>query len=162
MPIRCAILDDLEAINDIYNYFVLRSTCTYQIEPETLDGRLDWFNHRSDKHPIIVATDETGTLVGWGVLRPFHARAAYSRTVENSIYVHPDHQRKGIGRALLAELIARARIHGYHTIIACIDAEQLASLAFHADAGFTQVARLHEVGRKFDRWLDVIYMQKML
>lgn len=162
MQIRRATPDDLAAINDIYNYYVLRSTSTYQTEPETLDARRTWFEHHTDKYPVTVATSEQGTVVGWASLSRFHPRAAYARTVENSVYVHHDHQRQGIGRALLKDLIMRARTIGHHTIIAGIDADQPASIALHTGAGFTQVGRLHEVGHKFDCWLHVIYMQKML
>jgi L-amino acid N-acyltransferase len=105
---------------------------------------------------------EDGTVVGWGSLSRFHARAAYARSVENSIYVHHEHHRKGIGRALLEDLIGRARAVGHHTMIAGIDADQAASVALHAAAGFAKAALLNEVGFKFGRWLHVIYMQKML
>lgn len=162
MHIRCAVHDDLAAINDIYNYYVLHSTATYQTEPETLDARHAWFEHHTDKYPVIVAVSDAGAVVGWGSLSRFHPRAAYARTVENSVYVHHEYQRQGIGRALLDELITRARTVGHHAMIAGIDAEQPASLALHTAAGFIHVGRLHEVGHKFDRWLHVIYMQKML
>jgi phosphinothricin acetyltransferase len=161
MIIRPATADDLVAINDIYNHFVLCSTCTYQTEPETMDARRAWFDHHGETHPVIVAVEDDG-VVGWGSLSAFHRRAAYSRTVENSVYVHPEHHRKGIGRGLLDDLVRRARDVGHHTIIAGIDAEQTASVALHAAAGFAKVALLNEVGFKFDRWLHVIYMQKML
>ncbi|WP_173049404.1 GNAT family N-acetyltransferase [Nitrospira sp. KM1] len=162
MHIRTATIDDLLAMNDIYNHYVLHSTSTYQTEPETLDARRAWFSEHDEKHPVIVASDVAGAVLGWGSLSRFHARAAYARTVENSIYVHHHHQRRGIGRALLTELISRACALDHHTIIAGIDADQPASLALHAAGGFTQVARLDEVGHKFGRWLHVIYMQKML
>jgi phosphinothricin acetyltransferase len=162
LTIRPATADDLVAINDIYNHYVLRSTCTYQTEPETIDARRAWFAAHGEKHPVTVATDDAQTVLGWGSLSPFHRRAAYARSVENSVYVHPDHHRKGVGRTLLADLIVRATALGHHTVIAGIDAEQAPSVALHAAAGFTRVALLNEVGHKFGRWLHVIYMQKML
>jgi len=161
ITIRPANPTDLPAINDIYNHYVLHSTCTYQTEPETIEARRAWFTAHGPPHPITVA-EQSSRIVGWGSLSRFHARAAYSRSVENSVYVHPDHQRQGIGRALLTDLIARARALGHHTIIAGIDAEQAPSVAIHAAHGFEQVALLKEVGFKFNRWLHVIYMQKML
>ena len=161
ITIRPATTADLETINEIYNYYVLNSTCTYQTEPETMDARRAWFAAHGEKHPITVAED-AGQIVGWGSLSRFHARAAYSRTVENSIYVDPRQHRRGIGRALLNDLIDRARSLGHHTIIAGIDAEQAPSVAIHAVMGFQNVALLNEVGFKFDRWLHVIYMQRML
>ena len=162
LTIRLAAADDLGAINDIYNHFVQCSTCTYQTEPETMAARRAWFEAHGATHPVTVAVDGAGTLVGWGSLSAFHKRAAYGRTVENSVYVHPEHHRKGIGRALLADLIERARAAGHHTIIAGIDAEQLPSVALHEALGFERVALLKEVGHKFGRWLHVIYMQRMV
>jgi len=162
ITIRPANPTDLPAINDIYNHYVLHSTCTYQTEPETIDARRAWFNAHGEKHPITVAQDADAGIVGWGSLSRFHPRAAYSRTVENSVYVHPAHHRRGIGRTLLIDLIDRSRALGHHTIIAGIDAEQTPSVAIHAAHGFEQVALLKEVGFKFNRWLHVIYMQKML
>jgi L-amino acid N-acyltransferase YncA len=161
ITIRPATPADLNAINDIYNHYVLNSTCTYQTDPETIEARHAWFASHSPTHPITVA-EQSNRIIGWASLSRFHARAAYSRTVENSVYVHPNHQRQGIGRTLLTDLIDRGRALGHHTIIAGIDAEQTASVAIHTAHGFQQVALLKEVGFKFNRWLHVIYMQKML
>jgi phosphinothricin acetyltransferase len=163
MRIRPATADDLEAINEIYNHFVVRSTCTYQTEPETMEGRRAWFTAHGAKHPIIVMEDDAeGRVIGWGSLSPFHRRAAYGHTVENSVYVHPAHHRKGIGKLLLARLIELAREAGHHTVVALIDAEQVPSVGLHREMGFEEVGHLREVGFKFGRWLDVIYMQKMM
>jgi L-amino acid N-acyltransferase YncA len=161
MDIRPATLADLPAINDIYNHYVLTSTCTYQIEPERMEDRVKWFEHHGEMHPVIVAERE-GRIVGWGSLSRYHARAAYARTVEDSVYVHPEHQRQGVGSAVLGELIGLARGLGHHTIIAGIDAEQAASVALHARHGFERAAFMKELGWKFDRWLHVIYMQLLL
>ena len=161
MTIRPATVDDLATINDIYNHFVLYSTCTYQTEPETMENRRAWFAAHGPRHPIIVLED-SGGVVGWGSLSPFHRRAAYAQTVENSVYVHHAQHRKGMGRAILARLIELAKEAGHHTIIAGIDAEQAPSVALHRSMGFEQVAFLKEVGFKFGRWLHVIYMQRMV
>src|SRR5271154_2103576 len=106
--VRLAEERDLVAINDIYNHYVLHSTCTYQEEPESIEDRRRWFSHHGDKHPVLVA-EESGQVVGWGSLSAFHARSAYRHTVENSVYIHHLHQRRGIGSLLLQELIDRAR-----------------------------------------------------
>ena len=159
--IRQAAAADLEAVNAIYNYFVLHSTCTYQMEPETAADRRAWFDRHGPQHPVLVA-ERAGEVLGWGSLSPFHARAGYRHTAENSVYVRHDAHRRGIGSALLKELILRARQIGHHTIIGGIDGEQAASIALHAKYGFVQVAHLREAGFKFGRWLDVIYMQLML
>jgi len=159
--LRPARVADLKAINDIYNYYVDHSTCTYQETHETLADRHRWFEHHTELHPVIVAGAGTAVL-GWGSLSPYHSRCAYRRTVENSIYVHPGHQRRGIGSLLLQNLIERARQVGHHAIIAGIDAEQTASVALHAKFGFEPVGRLKQVGFKFNRWLDVIYLELIL
>jgi phosphinothricin acetyltransferase len=159
--LRPATESDLVAINDIYNHYVLHSTCTYQEELEPLDGRRRWFSHHGDKHPVIVA-EAGGQVVGWGSLSAYHARSAYRRTVENSVYIHHLHHRRGIGSLLLQELIVRARSLGHHAIIAGIDGEQTASVALHARFHFEKVGHFKQVGFKYNRWLDVIYMELIL
>ena len=159
--IRPAAEADLVAINDIYNHYVRYSTCTYQEEPEPLEGRRQWFTHHDEQHPVIVA-EVDGQVVGWGSLSAYHARSAYRRTVENSVYVHHQHHRRGMGSLLLHELIARARRLGHHAILAGIDAEQTASVALHARFQFEQVGHFKQIGFKFGRWLDVIYMELIL
>ena len=159
--IRAAAPADLGAINEIYNHYVLHSTCTYQEEPESLQGRRQWFEHHGDRHPVIVA-EVAGQVLGWGSLSAYHARSAYRHTVENSVYVHYQHHRRGIGSRLLQELITRARELGHRAIIAGIDADQSASVALHAKFGFAEAGRLKQVGFKFGRWLDVTYMELLL
>jgi L-amino acid N-acyltransferase len=159
--IRPAREADLGAINDIYNYFVLHSACTYQEEPETIGARKAWFARHDERHPITVAEID-GRVVGWGSLSAFHARSAYRFTVENSVYVDHEFQGRGIGSAVLRDLIERGRGIGHHAIVALIDAEQKGSVTMHARAGFKEVGRLGEVGLKFGKWLDVVYMELML
>lgn len=159
--IRPATEADLVAINGIYNHYVRHSTCTYQEELEPLDGRRQWFARHVDKHPVIVA-EVNGQVVGWGSLSAYHARSAYRRTVENSVYVHHEHHRRGIGSLLLQELIVRARNLGHRAIIAGIDAEQTGSVALHARFHFEKVGHFKQVGFKFGRWLDVVYMELVL
>ena len=159
--IRAATEADLVAINDIYNHYVHHSTCTYQEEPDSLEGRRQWFRHHADQHPVIVA-ERGGRVVGWGSLSAYHARSAYRRTVENSVYVHHQHHGRGIGSLLLQELIVRASKVGHHAIIAGIDADQTASVALHAKFHFKPVGHLEQVGFKFGSWLDVIYMELVL
>src|SRR5436190_1551573 len=156
--IRLAIAADLIAINDIYNYYVHRSTCTYQLEPETLEARQAWFAaHPPDKYPVTIA-ELDGQVAGWGSLSKFRDRAAYDGTVEASVYIHHDQHRRGLGRALLIDLIDRARAVGFHTLIGGCSADQIASLRLQESLGFTRVAHFKEVGYKFDRWLDVIFL----
>jgi L-amino acid N-acyltransferase YncA len=156
--IRSATESDLSAISGIYNHYVLSSTCTYQEELESLEDRKQWFNDHDERHPIIVA-EANGNVVGWASLSPFHKRSAYRRTVENSVYVDHQHHRLGVGSLLLQELITRARALEYRAIIAGIDGDQAASIRLHIKFRFKKVGHLEQVGFKFGRWLDVIYME---
>lgn len=159
--IRPARVEDLDAINAIYNHFVLHSTCTYQEQPSTAAERAAWFAAHGPDYPITVA-ERDSVVVGWGSLSKFHPRSAYRRTVENSVYVRHDLHRQGVGSALLGDLIDRGRAVGHHSIIGLIDSGQPGSLALHDKHGFVEVGRLREVGIKFGRWGDVVYMQRML
>lgn len=156
--LRDAQEKDLPAINDIYNHFVRTTCCTYQEVEETINARREWFAHHDASHPVIVA-EINGEILGWGSLSKFHARSAFRFTVESSVYVHHNHHKQGIGRALLGELVVRARSCGHHAIIAAIDSEQAGSLALHEKTGFTKAGELKQVGFKFGRWLDVVYME---
>ena len=104
----------------------------------------------------------SGRVVGWGSLSPFHSRSAYRRTVENSVYVHHEFLFRGIGSAILTDLIKRGKTIGHHAIIALIDSGQPASVALHNKFRFQHAGHLKQVGFKHDRWLDVIYMQLLL
>ena len=159
--IRLATSSDLPSINSIYNHYVIHSTCTYQTDPATAQERQAWFDAHGAGYPVTVI-EEAGEVVGWGSLSRFHPRSAYRPTVENSVYVRHDRQARGIGKMLLEDLIQRAGTEGYHRIVALISADQEPSVRLHARFGFVAVGNLREVGRKFDRWLDVVYMQKML
>lgn len=161
ITIRPAVEADCSAINGIYNYYVLHSTTTYQTEPEPLENRYTWLASRGPQHPVTVAEID-GSIVGWGALSRFHARAAYARTVENAVYVSHEHLGQGIGKAIVIDLLARARQLGHHTVIALVSAEQSASLALHEKLGFTRAGLLKEAGFKMNTWLDVVYLQKML
>jgi L-amino acid N-acyltransferase len=160
--IRLATIADLPEINEIYNYYVLRSTCTYQLEPETPEARKEWFQaHPPEKYPVIVA-EMDGQVVGWGSLSKFRDRAAYDPTVEASIYIRHDFHRRGLGRALLEDLIERARAIGFHSLIGGASADQTASVALQESLRFQRVAHFKEVGYKFGQRLDVVFFQLML
>ena len=159
--VRPAVESDLLVINEIYNHYVVHSTCTYQEEPEPIEGRRQWFRLHGARHPVVVAESRRG-VVGWGSLSPYHPRSAYRNTVESSVYVAHECHRQGIGARLLEDLISRARDIGHRAIIAGIDAEQGASVALHARFNFEQVGYFQQVGFKFGRWLDVLYMELVL
>jgi L-amino acid N-acyltransferase len=161
VTIRPATVDDCSAINDIYNHYVLTDTCTYQTEPDTLAERQAWFARHGGAHSVLVA-EQGEEVVAWGALSAFHPRAGYRFSVEDSIYVRSDCLRRGLGRALLSELLRLARVHGHHTVIALISADKAGSVALHEQFGFTRAAHLREAGYKFDTWLDVAFLQLML
>jgi L-amino acid N-acyltransferase YncA len=161
ITIRPALLDDCPAINGIYNHYVLHDTCTYQTEPDTLGERQAWFERHGGQHPVLVAEDH-GEVLAWGALSAFHPRVGYRFSVEDSVYVRHDRLQRGLGKALLSELLAAARSHGHHTVIALISADKQNSLALHHGLGFTTVGTLRQAGYKFETWLDVAYLQLML
>ena len=161
VKIRQAAITDLDAIRDIFNYYVVNSTCTFQVEPVTEAERLAWFQSRTAAHPVVTA-ELAGEVVGWAAISPWNSRCAYARSVEASVYIRHELHRRGIGRSLLRNLIERARALGHHTIIGGACTEQAASLALLGSLGFVQVACFREVGHKFGRWLDVAYMQLIL
>ncbi len=159
--LRPATRADLPAINAIYNHYVLHSTATYQTMPSTDGERETWFAAHGERHPVIVA-ELDGAVIGWGSLSRFHARQAYENTVEDSIYIHHERLGRGLGTVLLKELLRLAQKIGHHTMLGGIDAAQAPSIALHEKFGFVQVSLLKEVGFKQGRWLDVVWMQKML
>ena len=120
LSVRPAIDADAEAIRGIYNPEVLESTVTFDLVPRSLDDQLAWQHERSGAHVVLVAVDEDGAVAGYGSLSTYKHRAAYSTTVEDSVYVHRDRQGQGVGRLLLAELLTVATAHGFHAVIARI------------------------------------------
>ncbi|MBI2992588.1 MAG: N-acetyltransferase [Gammaproteobacteria bacterium] len=161
VAIRAANAADLPAILEIYNYYVVHSTCTYQIEPDTEEKRARWFAKRGSAHPVTVA-EADGTIVAWASLSPWNPREGYARTVEASIYVRHDLLRRGIGSALLSDLIERAQALGHHAILGGVCTTQTASIALQERFGFRQAGYLREAGFKFGRWLDVAIMELVL
>lgn len=161
VTIRDALETDLDAINDIYNHYVLNSTSTFHETPLSLEGRRQWWFEHGEKYPVLVAEDG-GKVVGWADLSAYSGRCAYRQTVANGIYLRPDACGKGLGRRLLGELLERGRSAGYHSVIAVVAAEQTASVGLHKALGFVEVGQLREVGFKFGRRLDVLFLQRML
>lgn len=167
MVIREARPGDLAAIGEIYNHYVRTSTCTYQVEPSTPADMAAWLAAHGGSHPATVAVDghgdgDDGTVVGYGALSSFRDRYGYRFSVENSVYVRHDLHGRGIGRAILLDLIERARGLGMKTIVAGISAGETASLAIHRRHGFVDVGLIKSVGYKLDAWLDLVFLQLML
>lgn len=160
--IRPATVADLPAILAIYNHAILTTTAVYDYEPHTLEMRQQWYEAKqADGLPVVVAAI-ADQVVGFGALGWFRAWAAYQFTVENSIYIAPSHQGQGIGKQILLELIDQAKQRQMHTIVAGIDAENIASQKLHQRLGFQPVGQFRQVGYKFDRWLDLIFWQLIL
>ena len=159
--LRPATKQDGPAINDIYNYYVRESTSTWQTEPSTLAERAGWLKNHGPKMPVFVA-ELNGVVVGWASLSPFRPREGWRFTVENSVYIHHAYQRRGIGGAMLAQLIQSGTELGFHSIIASIDGEQTGSIAIHEKFGFVHAGVLKQSGYKFERWLDSVFLQKFL
>ncbi len=161
MRIRPAVEADAEPLRRIYNHAVENSVATFDLVPRTIEQQRDWLQKRNGAHVVLVADSAHG-IAGFASLSQYRDRPAYSTSVEDSIYLDPNHQGKGLGRALLAQLIASAEGHGFHAMFARIVGGHESSMALHRSLGFEQVGYEREVGRKFGRWLDVVVMQRML
>ena len=161
MELRLATLDDAEALREIYNLEVTTSTATFDLVPRSQEEQRSWQAERSGARAVIVAM-QGETLCGFASLSPWRDRPAYATTVEDSVYVHRDHQGQGVGRALLTELVAIATAHGFHACMARIVGGHDASIALHKACGFDIVGTEQEVGRKFGQWLDVVVMERLL
>jgi L-amino acid N-acyltransferase YncA len=157
MEIRLARPEDAAPIEDIYVHYVLHATCTFQEEPGTLDERRAWLREHGARHPVTVAV-EGGEVVGWGALSPYHRRSAYRHTVEDSVYVRHDRHRRGVGRALLADLVSRARAAEHRLVVASVSDDQPASLELHRALGFVLLGTLPAAGLKFGRWIGVSFL----
>ncbi len=159
--VRMATETDLPAIDDIHRHYVLNTTCTYALEPLSTEAREDWFRNRPEYHPVTVVESD-GQVVAWGALGMFRTLGGYQDTVENSVYVHPNHVRQGFGSLVISHQIELARQMGLRSIIAVVDSQQAASLAVHKKHGFVEVGRVPHAARKFDTWLDIVILQVAL
>jgi L-amino acid N-acyltransferase len=162
MQLRDAVEDDIPGILSIYNDVIATSTAIYAEKAVALDERVSWFRHRRQRgYPVLVATDDSG-VTGFISFGDFRAWPCYLHSVEHSVHVRADRRRRGVGRSLIEALIPKACALGKHILIAGIDADNIGSLTLHESLGFEQVAHFREVGRKFDRWLDLVFMQRFL
>jgi len=162
MEAREATESDLPEILAIYNDVIATSTAVYRETPVDIDERREWMRARvAQGYPVIVAIDETG-ITGYGTFGDFRNWPGYKFTVEHSVYVRADRRAHGVGAAIVAELVRRAKALGKHVMIAGIDADNIASMRLHERLGFEKVAHFREVGWKFGRWLDLVFMQRML
>jgi phosphinothricin acetyltransferase len=162
LVVRQAALADVPAITRIFNDAIVNTTAVYFYDPVTEKNRMEWLAAKlEDRWPVFVA-DETGEVRGFSTYGPFRPWPAYQYSVEHSVYVHPERRGQGIGKMLIPPLIESAKARGIHTMIAGIDSSNTASLRLHQHFGFVQVAHFKEVGFKFDRWLDLVFLQLWL
>ena len=160
--IRAAEERDVPAIAGILNEAIVNSLATWMHRPFDLEDRYEWFHaRRRDNFPVLVA-DVGGVVAGYASFGTFRAYEGYARTVEHSVYIHRDHRGRGLGGALMAPLIEAATARGDHVMVGAIGLPNAASVALHARLGFVEVGRMPQVGWKFDQWLDLLLMQKML
>jgi L-amino acid N-acyltransferase len=160
--IRKAVSHDIPAITEIYNDVILNTTAVYAYEPVTLENRQAWFEDKLSHHCPVFIAEHKGKVIGFSTYGSFRAAPAYLHSVENTIHVHADYRGQGVGKCLMPPLIKAAREQNMHTMIAGIDAKNAGSIKFHEGFGFEQVGLLKSVGFKFNRWLDLVFMQLIL
>ncbi len=154
---------DIPALTGIYNHYILNSTATFDLNPVTIEQRRTWFSHYSSdsRYKLIVAEHE-GEIIGYTSTSRFREKEAYAQSVESSIYIHPDHQKKGLGAALYTKLFEALSDTDVHRVFACITLPNKASIALHTRFGFIQVGRFSEAGFKFGEYRDVLWMEKAM
>jgi phosphinothricin acetyltransferase len=162
LHVRDATAADLPAVRDLYNALISTTTVAWTEEPESLPHREAWFREQQRRGFPVVVAERDGAVVGYAAYADFRGEGkwpGYRHTVEHSIHVRREDWGLGVGRALLGELMTRARRDGIHVMVAAVDGDNVDSIRFHERLGFTVVGRLPQVGRKFDRWLDLVLLQ---
>jgi L-amino acid N-acyltransferase len=153
---------DLGGILAIYNEVIATSTAVFTTEPATAADRLAWWRARTAQgYPVLVAHDASG-VIGFATFGDFRGWPGYRFTVEHTVHVRAQRRGQGVGAALLTALFPRAAALGKHMMIAGVDAANEGSIRFHRRLGFEQAGLLREVGWKFDRWLDLVFMQRRI
>jgi L-amino acid N-acyltransferase len=163
--IRDATREDMPALRRIYNALVLTTTVAWTETEQTLEQREAWFELQCERSNPVLVADDGGTVVGFASYGSFRGDGkwlGYRYTVEHTIHVAEPYWGSGVGRTLLEALIERARSSGLHVMIGAIDSENSSSLRFHERLGFVEVGRMPQVGRKFNRWLDLVLVQLIL
>ncbi len=158
--IRPAEIKDIEAITEIYNDAVLKTTATFDTEEKTFEEQTQWFNSHDKKHPVIVS-ELQGKVNGWASLSPWSDRIAYAKTAEISIYVKEEFRNQGCGKILMSKILDDGKAAGLHTVIARIADSNAVSIKIHEDFGFKHIGVMKEAGEKFGKILDVYLMQKI-
>jgi phosphinothricin acetyltransferase len=162
LTVRDAIESDLPAVLAIYNDVVATTTAVYRDDPATLDDRLAWWRDRvAQRYPVLVAV-AGDQVVGFASFGDFRAWPGYRFTVEHSVHVRDDWRGRGVGHALMVPLLDRARALGKHVMVAGVDADNAGSIRFHERLGFERAGHLRQVGFKFGRRLDLVFLQRIL
>ena len=159
--IRKVKATDAAEICEIYNHYILKTTTTFEIDPLTEEEFSKRLQDISTTYPYLVY-EENGTIVGYAYASIFRTRVAYKNTVETSVYVHPNHFQKGIGKELYADLIKALKQTNFHSAIGGITLPNEPSVILHEKMGFVKIGHFKEVGFKFNQWLDVGFWQLML
>ena len=161
--IRPAVAHDIDGLTEIYNDVIQSSTSVYASEPVSVSNRMAWFQQRNSAgFPVLVA-DSNDRVIGFATFGEWRTSGrGYQFTVEHSVHVHREARGRGCGRSLMLALIQQAQQMGKHVMIGGVDADNSASLRFHERLGFYKVAHFRQVGFKFNRWLDLVFMQKDL
>lgn len=163
MLIRDANPADIAGITDIYNDAVANTTAIWNEQMVDVANRQAWLADRGKAgYPVLVAVDDHHAVLGYASFGDWRAWDGYRHTAEHSVYVRADQRGLGIGEALLRELIHRAQQSGKHVLVAGIEANNTASIKLHQKLGFQQTGHLHQVGSKFGRWLDLVFLQRIL
>ena len=162
MHIRPVNEADLPAILEIHNEAIINSTANWSYHPDTLEERAAFMAELQAKNYAFFAACEDKTLLGYAYFNDFRKREGYNQTIEHSVYVHKNHYRKGVARALMVELVDAARKAKKHVMIGALEASNEPSLALHKTLGFVETGRLKQIGYKFDRYMDLVLMQKLL
>jgi L-amino acid N-acyltransferase len=160
--VRCNPREHAAAILDILNEAIANSTALYEYQPRTPQSMQVWFAEKELGDFPVIGAEEGGTLLGFATYGTFRARAAYKYTVEHSVYVHQDHRGRGIGSALMRQLIATAREQQFHVLVGGIDIANGTSVAMHERLGFTYAGTIRQAAYKFGRWLDLGFYQLTL
>lgn len=160
--IRDANIDDMQSVLEIVNYEILNSTSIYDYNPHTLAQRIEWYENQITQNMPVIVAELNGDVIGYGSFGAFRYKEGYKYCVEHSVYVHSQKRNFGAGKLLMQQLITIAKSMSIHTMIAGIDAENQESIDFHKKFGFTEAGRIKEAGYKFNKWLDVVFMQLML
>jgi phosphinothricin acetyltransferase len=161
--VTCTHESRADEILEILNEAIINSTALYDYRPRAPESMVGWFKTKeAGRFPVIGAAAETGQLLGFASYGTFRAWPAYKYSVEHSVYVHKDHRGRGIGRALMQQLIAAAREQQYHVMVGGIDVANTGSIVLHEKLGFVHAGTIRHAGFKFGRWLDLSFYQLIL